>query len=153
MRAEFVLLGYGGFPDDRRFYPTTPTLKGKGKVTPEDLPPHYVERCPKVVDLTAAVSNLYAQFISKETARRKVAEAKQVAAEQFEGLSSMLAEFSEELSEIRSIDTDASDRVTAMLREMGEDPEEVYCIHDRYDRLRIEIYTERPIPVESGFLI
>ena len=63
----------------------------------------------------------------------------------------MLAEFSGELREIASIDTDTSDRIAAMLREMGEEPEEVYCIIDRYDRMRIEIYTEKPLRPESEF--
>ena len=134
------------------FAKLTPLLKAKGGVTPDDLPAYFLERCPKTADLTAAINNLYAQFISREAARRKVAQAKQVAAEQFEGLSDMLAEFSGELREIASIDTDTSDRIAAMLREMGEEPEEVYCIIDRYDRMRIEIYTEKPLRPESDFL-
>ncbi len=135
------------------FSKLTPLLKASGSVSPEDLPPYFLDRCPKTTDLTAAINNLYAQFISREAARRKVAEAKQVAAEQFEGLSSMLAEFSGELREIASIDSAASDKITAMLREMGEEPEEVYCILDRYDRMRVEIYSEKPLRPEAAFLI
>lgn len=135
------------------FAKLTPLLKASGSVTPEDLPPYFLDRCPKTAELTAAINNLYGQFISREAARRKVAEAKQVAAEQFEGLSSMLAEFSDELREIASIDSAASDRVAAMLREMGEDPEEVYCILDRYDRMRVEVYTDKPLRPESKFLV
>ncbi len=134
------------------FNKLTPLLKASGYVQPDDLPPYFLDRCPKTSELTAAINNLYGQFISREAARRKVAEAKQVAAEQFEGLSSMLAEFSGELREIASIDTAASDRVTAMLREMGEEPEEVYCILDRYDRMRVEIYSEKPLRPEVKFL-
>ncbi len=63
----------------------------------------------------------------------------------------MLAEFSGELREIVSIDTDLSDRTAGMLREMGEDPEEVYCILDRYDRMRIEIYTESRYSRKQSF--
>ena len=135
------------------FAKLTPLLKASGSVSPEDLPPYFLDRCPKTTELTAAINNLYGQFISREAARRKVAEAKQVAAEQFEGLSSMLAEFSGELREIASIDSAASDRVAAMLREMGEEPEEVYCILDRYDRMRVEIYSEKPLRPEVKFLV
>ncbi len=130
----------------------TPLLKAKGKITSDDLPAYFTDRCPKMADLTLAVNSLYAQLISKEAARRKVAQAKQVAAEQFEGISDMLAEFSGELKEIASIDTELSERVSAMLREMGEEPEEVYCILDRYDRMRIEIYTEKALRPETHFL-
>lgn len=130
----------------------TPVLKANGKITTDDLPAYFTDRCPKLADLTLAINSLYAQFISKEAARRKIAQAKEVAAEQFEGISNMLAEFSGELREIVSIDTDLSDRTAGMLREMGEDPEEVYCILDRYDRMRIEIYTEKPMQPEAKFL-
>lgn len=64
----------------------------------------------------------------------------------------MLAEFSGELREIASIDSALSDRVAGMLREMGEDPEEVYCILDRYDRMRVEVYSPAPLKPETGFL-
>ena len=134
------------------FSKLTPVLKAKGSVTPEDLPAYFTDRCPKIADLTAAVNSFYTQFISREAARRKVAQAKQVAAEQFEGISDMLAEFSGELREIASIDSALSDRVAGMLREMGEDPEEVYCILDRYDRMRVEVYSSAPLKPETGFL-
>ena len=134
------------------FSKLTPVLKAKGSVTPEDLPAYFTDRCPKIADLTAAVNSFYTQFISREAARRKVAQAKQVAAEQFEGISDMLAEFSGELREIASIDSALSDRVTGMLREMGEDPEEVYCILDRYDRMRVEVYSPASLKPETGFL-
>ncbi len=134
------------------FAKLTPVLKAKGAVTAEDLPAYFTDRCPKTADLTAAVNGLYTQFISREAARRKVAQAKQVAAEQFEGISDMLAEFSGELREIASIDSALSERVAGMLREMGEDPEEVYCILDRYDRMRVEIYSESPLKPEAACL-
>ena len=134
------------------FSKLTPVLKAKGSVTPEDLPAYFTDRCPKIADLTAAVNSFYTQFISREAARRKVAQAKQVAAEQFEGISDMLAEFSGELREIASIDSALSDRVAGMLREMGEDPEEVYCILDRYDRMRVEVYSPASLKPETGFL-
>ena len=56
----------------------------------------------------------------------------------------MLAEMSEEISEVTLLNPKLTQKARDILIEAGESPNEVYCILDQYDRMRVEIYQQNP---------
>ena len=130
------------------FQKFTPILKENGKITKEDLPAHFTTQCAKPDEILRTINGYYHEYLSNGNAARKVMEAKQVAAEQFEGIAEMLAEMSEEISEVTLLHPKLTQKARDILIEAGESPEEVYCILDQYDRIRVEIYQETPLKVD-----
>lgn len=131
------------------FQKFTPILKENGKVTKEDLAAHFTTQCAKPEEILRTINGYYHEYLSKGNAARKVLEAKQVATEQFEGIADMLAEMSEEISEVTLLNPKLTQKARDILIEAGESPNEVYCILDQYDRMRVEIYQQNPLKVDA----
>lgn len=123
----------------------TPVLKQKGFAEREDLPAYFAGKCPKSEELLRSVNSYYQEYVSREAASRKVLEAKQVASEQLEGVADLLLELGEEFSHIRRVDDDSASQVREWLLELGEDPGEIWCVLDRYDRMRVEVTQHKPL--------
>ena len=130
----------------------TPNLRKNGRITKEDLPPFFRSKCPKTDELIREINGNYHAFLSHENAGRKVLGAKQVALEQLEGVAEMLKDAGNEIAEGELSDPAGAAKVCALLEELGEDPGEVYCVLDRFDRLRIEIYRKAPFSLDQSFL-
>lgn len=128
----------------------TPVLKEKGFADKEDMPPYFTGKCPKSAELLRSVNSYYQEYISREAASRKVMEAKQVASEQLGGVADLLMELGEEFSDLRRMDKSAADRAKELLIELGEDPGEVWCPIDRYDRMRVEICQDKPMKLDGA---
>lgn len=75
-----------------------------------------------------------------------------MALEQLEGVAEMLKDAGNEIAEGELSDPAGAAKVCALLEELGEDPGEVYCVLDRFDRLRIEIYRKAPFSLDQSFL-
>lgn len=127
------------------FQSLSPILREKGSVEWSDLPAYFKNKCAKIEDILRHINSGYREYISAEAAQRKVREAKMVAAEQFEGISGMLCNFSDELAEIASIETERAVVLKNFLKEIGENIADVYCINDEFGRMRIEIYGKSPL--------
>lgn len=134
------------------FQKLTPVLKSNSRIVKDDLPPFFQTKCPKTSDLVREINGCYHEFLSHENAGRKVLGAKQVALEQLEGVAEMLRDAGEEIAEGETLDPGRAERVRDLLTELGEDADEIYCIFDRYDRLRIEIYREKPFRLDKKLL-
>ncbi len=126
------------------FQKLTETLKENGKVSKEDLPGSIDSQCIKKPELIRAINKYYHEFLSNKDASRKIMNAKQVATEQLEGIADMLCEISEEISESAFLNPKLSQIAYDIFSENGENPDEVYCIVDKYDRMRIEVYKNSP---------
>ncbi|MBR6789871.1 MAG: SpoIIE family protein phosphatase [Oscillospiraceae bacterium] len=128
----------------------TPALKEKGFAEQEDMPGYFTGKCPKAAELLRSVNAYYQEYISREAASRKVMEAKQVASEQLGGVSDLLLALGEEFSDLRRMDRSAAERAKELLIELGEDPAEVWCPIDRFDRMRVEVCQERPMKLDGA---
>lgn len=134
------------------FQKLTPHLQQNGRIDKRELPHHFSEKCGKPDDILQTVNSYYHEFISREAATRKVLGAKQVAAEQFEGIAKMLCEMSEEIADTTQLDPLSAAQISDLLCELGEEAQQVYCLTDQYDRLRVEIYRERPFAADAGLI-
>lgn len=121
------------------------TLRMEGKINPDQLPPFFRQKCCKIEEFTDAINYGYRDYLSKEQAARRVGEARQIASEQFSGMSQMLLEMSEEISDVVHFDEEAAISVQNLLRDYGIDYSSISCLVDRFDRMTIDIYfSEKP---------
>jgi len=134
------------------FYKLNDILEQNTEITKDDLPAFFNTQCPKSDEIILTVNGYYRDYLSGKNAARKVMNAKQVATEQLEGIADMLSEMSEEISEISLINHSLSERAFGILAEIGEAPDEVYCLTDRYDRMRVEIYKKSGLVTNLEFL-
>ena len=134
------------------FQKLTPVLKSNSRIVKDDLPPFFRSKCPKTEELIREVNGCYHEFISHENAGRKVLGAKQVALEQLDGIAEMLRDAGDEISESELLDTGRAEKIQELLSELGEDADEIYCIVDRYDRIRVEIYREKPFRLDKKLI-
>ncbi len=134
------------------FQKLTPLLKEHGRVYKEDLPHFFTSKCPKTDELVQNVNGCYHEYISRENAGRKVLGAKQVAMEQLEGVAELLEDVGRDLDEGELTDHEAARKVEGFLSEIGEEAGRVFCVVDRYGRMRVELYRDRPLRSERGLL-
>ncbi len=134
------------------FQRLTPLLKEQGRIYPEDLPKFFQGRCPKTDELVRNINGCYQEFISRENAGRKVLGAKQVAMEQLDGVAEMLRDAGEDLSEGETENPALAERAADFFREIGEEAREVFCVVDRYDRMRLELYRDAPFRSDPALI-
>ncbi len=134
------------------FYKFNDILEKNSEITKDDLSAFFNTQCAKPEDIVRTVNGYYRDYLSGKNATRKIMNAKQVAAEQLEGIADMLSEMSEEISETSFINPKLSERAFGILAELGEAPDEVYCITDRYDRMRVEVYKKSRLETNTELL-
>lgn len=132
------------------FTAMTQILRQEGAVTAETMPNYLQIKCCKLPDLTMMSNFHYQEHLSRESANRKVNEAKLVATEQFEGIADMLCEIGGELEDVTIMDDEALQRVESVLRKMGVVSEEVCCLMDKHGRMCIEVYAQNPFSIKPG---
>ena len=128
----------------------TPVLKQKGFAEKEDLPAYFAGKCPKSAELLRSVNSYYQEYTSREAASRRVLEAKQVASEQLSGVADLLMTLGQELADVRQSDGKAAEQVRELLLQLGEEPEEVWCLVDRFDRMRVEVCQKNPMKADGA---
>ncbi len=124
------------------FYKFNSILEKNSEITRDDLSVFFNMQCAKPDDIVNTINRYYNEYLSNKNATRKIMNAKQVASEQLEGIADMLSEMSEEISETAFINQNLSEKAFGILAELGEMPNEVYCITDRFDRMRVEVYKD-----------
>ena len=94
-------------------------LKERGAVEEKDVEKHFLKRCCKAGELAHSVTRAYKEYLSLEAAKRRVTQVRAVVAGQFAGLSDILMDLSHEFCEVESFDSDASEKIIAVLNTMG----------------------------------
>lgn len=132
----------------RAFSLMIPTLKKSGCIDGDTLPEYFKERCCRSKQITSQTNLNYAEYIAKQTAKRKIGEVRQVIGGQFEAMSSVLDRLSGELKDIRSIDPQATSAVKENLKKLGLKLDFCYCLIGEMDRMTVE-FCVREVTAES----
>ena len=132
----------------KAFSSMIPTLKKDGFVGMDNLPEHFKNHCCRSKRITTQTNINYAEYIAKQTAKRKVDEVRSVISGQFEAMSSVLDKLSGELKDIRNIDTQATSAVKQNLEKLGLKIDFCYCIVGQFDRMTVE-FCVREVTRES----
>ena len=127
-------------PNDtaRAFSQMIPTLKRLGCVDSDTLPDYFKGCCCRSRQIISQTNINYAEYIAKQSAKRRISEVRQLIGGQFDAMSSVLGRLSGELGDIRSIDTQATAAVKQALKELGLKIDFCYCIIGELDRMTVE---------------
>ncbi|MCL2014342.1 MAG: serine/threonine-protein phosphatase [Oscillospiraceae bacterium] len=120
----------------------TETLRKEGGIAVENAPASIKQKCCRLDSFIEDINYNYRDFLSCETAARRVDEAREVALEQFDAVVNMLTEMSRELSEVASFDDTAAKKTRDILNTFGVLSGEICCLIGKYGRMIIEIYTD-----------
>lgn len=120
----------------------TKQLRNHGKLTRETSPFFFQQKCCQLDNYIQSVNHNYKDYLARESAARRVSEARLVAIEQFEGIANMLCEMSSELSEVAAVDNRAGEIVRQVFDHNGYRMAEAGCILDRYGRMCIDVYLD-----------
>lgn len=131
------------------FNPISDTLRLNGEITPPGLPTYFRDKCCKPEQLCAAVNEYYRGFVARQNAKRQVAESRRIVFEQLHSISDMLVEVSEEISDVTAYDETLTEIICQTWSKLEEDADRILCPIDRFGRVRVEIYTRRPLRISE----
>ena len=117
----------------------TPVLREKGRVERADVPSSLASHCGRLDDVVNRINAGYIEYAVREGAWRRLAEIRAVVTDQFEGMSELLDELSEDFSRAERVDTEAAARVIAVCEEFGLMVQDAVCLLGRGDRMTVEI--------------
>ncbi len=143
MRAEALLLGENYHENMDALQNLTPVFRKNGMVTAEDFLPPLRERCGRLPELVASVNQRYREFMAREAAERRVAQVREMVAEQFQTTAQILGDLSRNWNcsngSISGGDPGRRDPACARGR-----PDDVESRVDRYGRMTVEAEVTKP---------
>lgn len=101
------------------FHRLTGLIKRNGFVKEKDIEDNFKLRCCRVTELVNSINQSYKEYLSCESARRRITQVRSVVASQFAGLSDILQDMSQEFEEYEKYDTESADRVVQALSSLG----------------------------------
>ncbi len=125
------------------FESTTPTLRKKGYLSAEDLPSFFINNCIKSRDLLRELNLSYAEQIEKSAYSHSLSSVRSVICEQFDAMALMLDKLKEELSTVRTVKGEISDRFASELRLMGLDVSYCCATERDFDRIAVEVCVKK----------
>lgn len=115
-------------------------IKHKGNLTAADLEQNHIFNCCRKNLLTQKFTQYYNEFLMAENSRKRDVEVRSLAVEQLSGVSHMLWEVSDEISDMKENDNASAEIVHDIFRELVGEPQSVFCTLNRYERMEIDIY-------------
>lgn len=113
----------------------------KNNVSPEKNPvlDEFKGRCLRIKNVETAIQNRYSQYTSKISAENRIYEVRSVVSEQFDGVSNMLKELSNNLSNDECFSGSTAEIAVAALNNLGIQSENCSAKIDKFGRTSIEI--------------
>ena len=134
----------------KAFSQMIPTLKKHGCIDVDTLPEHFKNHCCRSRQIVTQTNINYAEYIAKQSAKRRINEIRELIGGQFEAMSSVLDRLSVELKDIRNIDLQSTTALKQKLTELGLKIDFCYCLIGEMDRMTVEFcvreVTEESIP-------
>ncbi len=116
-----------------------------GEKNPSDkINDEFRERCVRPRRVENAVLRYYEEYASRLAAEARIEEIRGVVSDQFEGISDMLFELSEEFDKCESFDCSLATRISSALRENDYHASDIAAKTDKYGRMSIEIRLSMP---------
>lgn len=96
-------------------------------------------RCLRTNSFSAAVNKYYREYASQIAAENRIEEVRNVVSDQFDGISIMLSDLSEEIDSGEVFDNVAAETVVAALKSIDIISDGCCCKIDKYGRMTVEI--------------
>ncbi len=125
------------------FESTAPTLRQKGYLSAEDLPSFFINNCIKSRDLLRELNLSYSEETQKSAYSHSLSSVRSVICEQFDAMALMLEKLKEELSTVRSVKGEISDRFASELRLMGLDVSYCCATERDFERIAVEVCVKK----------
>lgn len=125
----------------RVFIELTEKLKKGGVISENDITKIGLNHCNRKKDLAEKLDYYYKDFIEIQKEKRRISELRAMSLEQLSGISQMLWEVSDEISQVYKHDNVASSIVRDIFTDLSVEPDSVYCNINKFDRMEIDIYT------------
>ena len=117
----------------------TRLIRRAGRPAADDLPGEMREYCHQSDVFADSVYRHFTDFLGSEAAVRRIDEVRGVVSDQFSGISDMLYDMSEDITEVRSADLTVAERADTALKDIGLNASDIGCTIDKYGRYTIEI--------------
>ena len=101
--------------------------------------PGFYNKCLRRDSLFSALKADYCEYLSQLRAEERIDQVRGVVADQFDGISDMLLDLSEEMGTSRNYDLDTAETVVSALREIGLLTTDCSCSCDKYGRMSLEM--------------
>ncbi len=101
------------------FHSLTDTLKRNGFVKERDIEENFKKKCCRVTELVSSINQSYKEYLSCESASRRITQIRTAVAGQFSGLSDILQDMSEEFENCVTYDGECSARVIDALTSLS----------------------------------
>lgn len=121
----------------------------------EAAPPDFLARCRRPLKVESATLKYFEEYASKLAAESRIEEIRGAVSDQFEGISEMLYDLSEEFARVESFDSKIATRLSLLLRENGIYATDVAVKDDKYGRTSIEIHLSLPknAPLDRALIL
>lgn len=121
-----------------------PALKNTGRIEPQDVPDYLRQRCIKLPVLISQINTNYYKNLRETQNATRIAQLKEVMAQQFSGVSRILCEMSEELS-LTVCDRESESKIERELNRHGILVSEVSCPVDKFGHRSVEFCLPREV--------
>ena len=126
-------------------------LAANGRLEERDVEKAFVKSCCKKGEIAEAMTRHYRLLTASREAERRVSEIRGAVAGQFAGVSDILSDLSREFENSLRCDSEAADRVTDSLTQLGAIPQKAICLIDDNGRMRVELeLSGKGEPLKAG---
>ncbi|HHW45651.1 MAG TPA: SpoIIE family protein phosphatase [Clostridiales bacterium] len=102
-------------------------------------PEEFASKCLRLSSVGRSLFTHFSDYISKQSAENRIKEVRSVVSDQFDGISNMLYDLSEEFEHAQRYDTDTAGRIVQALKDIGIITSDCACVLDKYGRMAVEI--------------
>lgn len=124
-------------------------LKRTGAVQVETLPKFLKDSCCKTEAMCNSINKNYRAFVTSCKLRNDIEQNRKIVIEQFSSVADIIGQTSEEVEQIKSVDTELASRAFNVYEKIERSATDVVAIIDESGRVCLEIYTDFP-PVNSA---
>ncbi len=121
------------------FESTAPKFREKGYISPENLPEYFSKNCIKSRELLHEINLSFSEAVEASAKSHELTAVRSVICEQFDAMALMLDKLKEELSSVRSVNGEVSDRFASSLRSLGLDVDYCCATARDLDRITVEV--------------
>ncbi len=117
---------------------TTALKRGKSASLIE-VPAQFADRCLRLERFENSVGVHYSEFLTSLQAENRIREMREIVSEQMVGIADMLGSLSKEFSETVFYDSNISERVVSVLKNIDLRVSDCGCVIDKFNRMTLEI--------------
>lgn len=114
-------------------------MERKGGITLQDVPQCFNDKCVRLLPLITEINRLFEVYKINRVWKSRLAENRELTSEQFKGISEIIKNAADEISEEKTVDIIASDEIRDELDAIGVKTERVDVLRDKNQKYTVEL--------------